>query len=85
MLHLGFEPIIKSEICVVRNWLPDHGSSVIVSNTMKWGVLAVKPPARWESFSKVPESRRPEEILLNDPNLAVGLTANAPKFHGIIL
>ena len=65
---------------------PEFSSSVpTYYNTMKWGVLATKFPARWGSFSKIPEGRRPKEILLNDPNRVGVLIANAPKFHGITL
>ena len=52
---------------------------------MKWGALTIKPPARWGLFSKIPEGRRPEEILLIDPNRVGGLIANTLKFHGITL
>ena len=52
---------------------------------MKRGALAIKPPDRRESFSKIPKGRRPEEILLNDPSRAGGLIANTSKFDGITL
>ena len=47
----------------------------IISNSIKRGALAIKRPARWGSFSKIPERRKPEGILLNGPYRAGRLIA----------
>ena len=79
------ERSIYSKMGRITSWIKVKISLFIISNTMKWGVLAIKPPPWLGSFSKIPKGWRPEEILLHDPNWAGGLTANALKFHGITL
>ena len=77
MVGLVFE--IQDLALRARSWISIQDLPLgyySICNSIKWGELAIKRPARWGSFSKIPLGRRPEGILLNDPNQAGRLIAN---------